>query len=149
MARSQETYGKKEREKKRQQKKDAKAKRKAERQANPDAGGDNFMYVDKFGNFSSTPPEPVEQVEAEHIDISTPKKEDRMDEVDNQIERTGVVTFFNDSKGYGFIKDKASQESIFVHINNVTEDIVEGNMVTFEIEKGHKGPTAVKVTVKR
>lgn len=149
MARSQETYGKKEREKKRQQKKDAKAKRKAERQANPDAGGDNFMYVDKFGNFSSTPPEPVEQVEAEHIDISTPKKEDRMDEVDNQVERTGVVTFFNDSKGYGFIKDKASQESIFVHINNVTEDIVEGNMVTFEIEKGHKGPTAVKVTVKR
>lgn len=149
MARSQETYGKKEREKKRQEKKDAKAKRKAERLANPDAAGDNFMYVDKFGNLTATPPEPVEQINAEDIDISTPKKEDRMDEEDTQVERTGVVSFFNESKGYGFIKDKASQESIFVHINNTTETIVEGNLVTFEIEKGHKGPTAVKVTVKR
>lgn len=149
MARSQETYGKKEREKKRQEKKEAKAKRKAERLANPDAAGDNFMYVDKFGNLTDTPPEKVEQVNVEDIDISTPKKEDRMSEEDTQVERTGVVTFFNDSKGYGFIKDKASQDSVFVHVNNLNEDIVEGNMVTFEIEKGPKGPSAVNVTVKR
>lgn len=149
MARSQETYGKKEREKKRLEKKEAKAKRKAERQANPDAEGENFMYVDKFGNFSSTPPPPAESINAEDIDISTPKKEDRMSEEEIQTERTGVVTFYNDSKGYGFIKDKVSQDSVFVHVNKLNEEIVEGNMVTFEIEKGPKGPSAVNVTVKR
>ncbi|NVK05456.1 MAG: cold shock domain-containing protein [Flavobacteriia bacterium] len=149
MGRSQETYSKKEREKKKQQKKDAKAKRKEERKQNSDGSGDNFMYVDKFGNFSETPPPPAEKMKAEDINVSTPKKEDRMDPEEIATERSGVVTFFNDGKGYGFIKDKVSQESIFVHVNNTTEDIVEGNLVTFEIEKGPKGPTAVKVTVKR
>lgn len=149
MGRSQETYNKKEREKKKQQKKDAKAKRKAERKENNDGSGDNFTYVDKFGNFSDTPPPPVESTKAEDIDISTPKKEDRMDPEEIAVERSGVVTFFNDGKGYGFIKDKVSQESIFVHVNNTEETIVEGNLVNFEIEKGPKGPTAVKVTVKR
>jgi len=149
MGRSQETYSKKEREKKKQQKKEAKAKRKAERQASGDSTGDNITYVDKFGNFSDTPPPPAKKVKADDIVLGVPKKEDRVDEEDTDIERKGVVTFFNDSKGYGFIKDKASQESIFVHVNNTTEPIVEQNMVTFEIEKGPKGPTAVKVKVIR
>ncbi|KAB2810060.1 cold-shock protein [Phaeocystidibacter luteus] len=149
MGRSQETYNKKEREKKKLQKKEAKAKRKAERQANSDSTGDNFTYVDKFGNFSDTPPPPAEKTKAEDIIIGTPKKEDRMDEEELATERSGVVTFFNDGKGYGFIKDKVSQESIFVHVNNTTETIIEGNLVTFEIEKGPKGPTAVNVAVKR
>lgn len=149
MGRSQETYNKKEREKKKQQKKDAKAKRKAERKENNDGSGDNFTYVDKFGNFSDTPPPPAEKTKAEDIQVSTPKKEDRGPAEDLSVERTGTVTFFNEGKGYGFIRDKSSQESIFVHVNNTTEDIIEGNLVTFEIEKGPKGPTAVKVTVKR
>jgi cold shock CspA family protein len=147
MARSQETFGKKEREKKKQQKKEAKLKRKAERQANDEPKGDNITYVDKYGNFSDTPPPPTEKVNAEDIVLGIPKREDMEEEMD--VERKGVVTFFNESKGYGFIKDKASQESVFVHINNTTEPIVEQNMVTFEIEKGPKGPTAVNVKVIR
>ena len=59
--------------------------------------------------------------------------------------RKGTVTFFNDSKGYGFIRDSETKESVFVHINNVLEDIKEGNLVSFEVEMGQKGPTAVKV----
>ena len=59
--------------------------------------------------------------------------------------RKGKVTFFNDAKGYGFIKDLKSQESIFVHINSLTEAIKENDKVSFEVEQGPKGLSAVRV----
>ena len=59
--------------------------------------------------------------------------------------REGQVKFFNDEKGYGFINDKATKESIFVHINNVEGELRENDRVTFEIENGPKGPNAVNV----
>jgi len=59
--------------------------------------------------------------------------------------RRGKLTFFNDSKGYGFIRDSETQDSVFVHINEFQDDIMEGNTVTFEVEKGLKGPAAVRV----
>ena len=59
------------------------------------------------------------------------------------------MTFFNDSKGYGFIRDAETQESVFVHINNLTEPIKENNRVSFEVEMGPKGPNAVKVKLIR
>ena len=62
--------------------------------------------------------------------------------------RTGIVSFFNESKGYGFIKDMQTQESIFVHINALTEPLKENNMVTFETEQGQKGLSAIKVKKK-
>ena len=58
---------------------------------------------------------------------------------------TGTVKWFSNSKGYGFIRDAVTQESIFVHVNEFQDDIMEGNMVSFEIEKGQKGPAAVRV----
>ena len=58
MGRSQETFNKKEREKKRQKKKELKAKKKEERKANPSDKGDNITYMDVYGNFHDTPPEP-------------------------------------------------------------------------------------------
>ena len=61
--------------------------------------------------------------------------------------RKGVVTFFNEAKGYGFINDLRSQRSIFVHANNAKEQLKERQKVSFEIEQGPKGPTAVNVTV--
>ena len=146
MGRSQETFNKKEREKKRAKKKEAKAKKMEERKANPTDKGDNLTYVDVYGNFHETPPEPTKKVKAKDIVIGVPKKEEGEEE--DPVHR-GVVSFFNDSKGYGFIKDKDTQQSIFVHANGLTEDIVENNLVTFEIEKGPKGPNAVNVKVER
>lgn len=146
MARSQETFGKKEREKKRKQKKDAKLKQKEERKANPVDKGDNITYVDVYGNFHETPPTPIEKVDIEDIVIGVPKKEESEEE---DPMRTGVVTFFNDSKGYGFIKDKETQESVFVHVNALEEEIVENNMVSFETERGPKGLNAINVKVIR
>ena len=63
--------------------------------------------------------------------------------------KTGKVKFFNESKGFGFIKDSESQESIFVHANNLLEAIKENNLVTFEIMMGPKGPAATQVKIIR
>jgi cold shock protein len=59
--------------------------------------------------------------------------------------KEGTVKFFNNTKGFGFIKVKDSDEEIFVHSTNLIDKIREGNKVTFEIEKDEKGLSAVKV----
>ncbi|MEQ8575905.1 MAG: cold shock domain-containing protein, partial [Fulvivirga sp.] len=107
-----------------------------------------IAYVDENGNISATPPDPTKkkEIKSESIEINTPKRED-LPEADKV--RKGVVTFFNDSKGYGFIKDSETQESVFVHANNLIDQIKDNNMVTFEVEMGPKGPTAVEVKVDR
>ena len=147
MARSQETFSKKENEKKRQQKKRDKAEKKEERQANSKKGQsleDQMAYLDENGNLSSTPPDPKKkkQFKAEDIQIGTPKQEpgDPADAF-----RKGVITFFNESKGYGFIKDSQTQESVFVHINDLSGPVKERDAVEFEVENGQKGPNAVRV----
>ncbi|MDQ2656329.1 MAG: cold shock domain-containing protein [Bacteroidota bacterium] len=147
MGKSQETWNKKENEKKKQKKKKEKEAKREERKANPKGNSFEIAYVDEFGNFSSTPPDPSSKVKVkeEDIQISVPRhtvsKEDLI--------RKGIVTFYNDSKGYGFIKDLETQESVFVHVNNTTEPIKENNKVTYEVEMGPKGPSAVKVKVSR
>jgi cold shock CspA family protein len=102
-----------------------------------------IAYVDAEGNITSTPPDPSkkEEVKLEDIEVSVPQSEDvPLDPI-----RRGVVTFFNDSKGFGFIRDLETKESVFVHVNNVLEDITEGNEVSFEVEMGPKGPSAIQV----
>ncbi|RYZ46031.1 MAG: cold shock domain-containing protein [Sphingobacteriales bacterium] len=146
MGRSQETVGKKEKEKKKAKKRQDKEERKEERKANNSKGkGLNEMlaYIDENGNISDTPPDPAKrkEINIEEILISAPKH----NPADREVERKGVVSFFNDAKGYGFINDLQSQESIFVHINNTSGPLKERDKVTFETEKGPKGLTAVKV----
>ncbi len=147
MAGSQDSYNKKEREKKRLKKKKDKELQKEERKANSKKGKnfeDMIAYVDEFGNFSSTPPDPSkkEKVKAEDIRISVARKEN---EPKVETVRRGIVSFFNESKGFGFIKDSQTGESFFVHVNNLDVEIKENNKVSFELEKGPKGPMAVRV----
>ncbi len=141
-----ETWNKKEREKKKRQNKKEKAEKKAERKEQNKNGDPESMYayLDENGNLSSMPPDPRKKIviNVEDIELGVPKHEptDPQDLI-----RKGTVTFFNDSKGYGFIKDAETKESIFVHANSLTERITENNKVTFEIEMGPKGPNAVNV----
>lgn len=58
---------------------------------------------------------------------------------------TGTVKFFNDSKGFGFIKDSDSEKEYFVHSNGLKESIRENDEVTFDLEEGRKGLNAVNV----
>lgn len=148
MGRSQETFGKKEVRNKKEKKRQEKEKKRLARKENEGKGGldDMIAYVDENGMLSSTPPDPTKKTEIklEDIEIGVPTRSD--EDAEDPI-KTGIVSFFNDSKGYGFIKDLSSKDSIFVHINNTIDDIKEGNKVSYEIEMGHKGPTAVKVTL--
>jgi CspA family cold shock protein len=58
---------------------------------------------------------------------------------------TGIVKFFNNSKGFGFIKDKNSDKEYFVHATGLTDEIRENDEVTFELQEGKKGLNAVNV----
>lgn len=145
MARSPETYNKIEKEKKRLKKRQEKLAKKEQRKTEGHKSGldDMIMYVDENGNFTDTPPDPTKKskVKAENIEIGIPRRdEENIDPV-----HKGKVEFFNDAKGFGFIKDLDNQEKYFVHVNGLVDDIAEGDKVTFELEKGMKGMNAVNV----
>jgi cold shock CspA family protein len=147
MASSQDTFAKREREKQRIKKQQEKLEKMKERKTNkekPKSLEDMMVYLDENGNLSSKPPDPRKKIviNAEDIEIGVPKQEPVNPE---DLIRKGVVTFFNDAKGYGFIKDLETQESLFVHINSLEEEIKEHNKVTFEVQMGPKGANAVNV----
>lgn len=147
MGKSQQSFNKKEREKKRQKKRKEKAEKKEQRRLDLENGvttQQEFMYVDEFGNLTPTPPDPANKLEinAEDIQVSVPKKGDLPEE--DPI-RNGSVKFFNTEKGYGFIIDKVTKESIFVHAAGLIDEIENNSIVTYEVEMGQKGPNAVRV----
>jgi CspA family cold shock protein len=57
----------------------------------------------------------------------------------------GTVKFFNESKGYGFIKEEDSSKEYFVHANGLIDEIRENDQVTFDLQEGRKGLNAVNV----
>ncbi len=59
----------------------------------------------------------------------------------------GIVKFFNESKGFGFIKDEDSSKEYFVHSSGLNESITENDIVTFDIAQGKKGLNAVNVKI--
>jgi len=59
--------------------------------------------------------------------------------------KNGIVKFFNNSKGFGFIKEADSVKEYFVHSSGLKDDIKENDEVTFELEPGKKGLNAVNV----
>ncbi len=146
MAKSQQTYNKKEKEKQRQKKREEKQKKREARKAEKESGGGiPFAYVDQFGNLTDTPPEPTEkeEIDASSIVLGIPQKEESEEEVDPM--RKGKVAFFDHSKGFGFIMDTDSQEKHFVHVSGLIDEINENDKVTFLLEKGQRGMNAVQV----
>lgn len=149
MGRSSETFSKKEKEKARLKKSKEKKEKAEDRKANGSKGKsleDMMAYIDEHGNITSTPPDPSKKIRVNAEDILTgiPKKED----IPYDTVRNGIVSFFNEAKGYGFIKDMQTQESVFVHINSLKEPLKENNLVTFETEQGPKGLSAINVKKK-
>lgn len=147
MSRSQESFNKKEVRKNKEKKRKDKESRRQARKENEKSGSldDMIAYVDEHGRITDTPPDPdkpKEKTKLKDIELSPPKKEDQP-ELD--IIRKGTVTFFNESKGYGFIRDHETNESIFVHSSNMLEPVGERDKVIFETEQGPRGLTAIKV----
>jgi cold shock CspA family protein len=149
MGRSQETYNKKEVRNKKEKKRKEKEQKRLDRRDSDKSGSfeDMIAYVDENGMITSTPPDPERknQIKTEDIEISTRRQED----IPFDPEKKGTVTFYNETKGFGFIRESETQMSVFVHVNQLLEPIKEGNLVSFIIEKGLKGPTATQVKLIR
>ncbi len=144
-----DSWNKKEREKLKQKKKKDKAEKKLERKENSQDGkslADMMAYVDENGNISSTPPDPSKRIEVklEDIEIGVPEQ---IPLTQAELTRSGKISFFNHDKGFGFIKDSVSQESVFVHVNELEAEVQENDKVSFEVEKGQRGPVAVNVKI--
>lgn len=149
MAKSQETYSKKERTKKKLQKRREKELQREERRlAGPSNSSleDMLAYVDENGNLTTTPPDPTRkktEINPEEIAVSVPKLES-VEEDPNQ-EYTGVITYFNHEKGFGFIEEATSKERVFVHINDLKDEPTEQNQVTFTVITTPRGKQAENV----
>lgn len=144
-----EFFSKRDREKKKQQARKEKEEKKRERKENARDGNslaDMIAYVDDNGNLTSTPQDPSKRREynLEDIQISAPKAEDR--NAEDQFEE-GVVTFYNEEKGYGFIRDSRTKQSVFVHHRQLSGPVQINQKVRFLIAKGLKGPEAIEVSV--
>ncbi|MCC9071297.1 cold shock domain-containing protein [Flavobacterium sp. F-65] len=61
--------------------------------------------------------------------------------------KTGVVKFYNEAKGFGFITEEGTGQDVFVHASGLKEQISENDSVQFEIVDGKKGKNAVEVKV--
>jgi len=57
----------------------------------------------------------------------------------------GTVKFFNDLKGFGFIKETNSDQEYFVHVSGLISEIRENDEVTFDLQEGRKGLNAINV----
>ncbi|HEY9004506.1 cold-shock protein [Ohtaekwangia sp.] len=152
MAKQDESAHKKDLEKRKLQKKKEKEQRREERKAQAKEGRsfeDMLAYVDENGNIVSTPPDPTKKKVIDEKDVVIGARNSNSEQGNNAADsaRKGKVTFFNSGKGFGFIKDSQTQESIFVHVNNVNGPIKENDTVTFETERGPKGLSAVRVKV--
>jgi cold shock CspA family protein len=148
MAKSKETFNKREKEKQRQRQKQEKKEKMDERKANQGKSkslDDMMAYIDDDGNITSTPPDPKKKrvFSAEEIQIGVPKATDEASDAPHE----GRVDYFNESKGFGFIID-TSGDKVFFHVNQLTEAVNEQDKVFFEVERGPRGWNAVAVRKK-
>jgi cold shock CspA family protein len=149
MGRSHETFGKKETRTKQEKKRKEKEKKRIERKENKSGSFEDMIaYVDEFGNITSTPPDPSlkKEINPEEIELGAARNTELNSE---QLIRNGIVSFFDESKGFGFIKDLQNRQDVYVHANGLLEPIRENNKVTFELAKGPKGFYAVNVKISR
>ncbi|MBW7871617.1 MAG: cold shock domain-containing protein [Flavobacteriia bacterium] len=140
-----DSYNKKAVRQKKLEKRKTKQERREERKLNNDKGKnweEMVVYLDEFGQPTDVPPEKQIRTEIELDDIllgAAPV------EIVEEAALTGVVKSFFSDKGYGFIQEDISGDTVFVHANHLTETIAENDRVTFEKEKTTKGFAAINV----
>jgi|SRR5690554_3973028 cold shock CspA family protein len=138
------SFNKREIEKNKIQKRKEKQLKKEARKLEPtDSFEDMIAYVDANGVITDERPEPSknEEIELEDIEISIPPKE----VVEKVGDPTGRVDFYDESRGFGFIKEADSPRKFFFHKSNAEHGIGEDDLVTYRLENGLKGINAVDV----
>lgn len=144
-----ETFSKRERRKKKIERRREKELRRDERRHTATKGKtleEMMAYVDENGNLSQTPPDPKNayKVAVEDILIDIPKAAPE----DPDAMLTGVVSYFDPSKGYGFIVNEQTKERLFVHVSNLGQSSTELNMgdkVSYTAAQSPRGMQAVSV----
>jgi cold shock CspA family protein len=148
MGRSQETSSKKEIKKKQDKKKKDKEQKRVKRKLEGKKGFDDMIaYVDQYGMITSTPPDSREvknTIAAEDIQLGARSNSHNSP---GDLVKNGVVSFFNERKGFGFIRENESGTSYFFHIKNLVDEVVQGNRVSFETGRGPKGVTALNIRI--
>lgn len=140
-----DSYNKKAVRKRKAEKRKIKQQRREERKLDNDKGKswkEMIVYLDEFGQPTDVPPAEQERSEVELDDIllgAAPV------EIVEEVPLTGVVKSFFSDKGYGFILEDNSGDSVFVHTNNLLEPISENDKVTYDKEKTAKGFAAINV----
>jgi len=145
MAKSKETFNKKQKETKRLQKRQQKESRKQERESSKQKGlplSEMMAYIDENGNLTNTPPE---HGALRHLKRPVNVRNNNVSTEESRHLRTGVVTFFNEAKGFGFIQDLASKERVFMHVSDLVDKVKEQATVHFEVERGERGLSARKI----
>lgn len=126
-----------------QKRKEKQLRREARKNQPTDSFEDMIAYVDANGVITDERPEPSneEVIELEDIEISIPPKE-----VEERVgDPTGRVDFYDESRGFGFIKEADSPRKFFFHKSNAEYGIGEDDLVTYRLENGLKGINAVDV----
>jgi cold shock CspA family protein len=139
-----ESFSKKEKTKQKAKNKRDKAEKMKERKTKNSKGKsleDMMAYIDENGDITSTPPDGKKRndIKLEDIQLGAAPI------IREEVLRTGIVSFFNDAKGYGFIIDDKTKENVFVHSNQLEQPVKEKDGVTFEKERNAKGFSATKV----
>lgn len=149
MGKSKETSSKKDVRNKQIKKRKEKEQRRLDKKEQGSKSFDDMIaWVDENGRITNTPPDPTQkktEVDINSIEIGTPKAEFRESRPEKL--RSGKVIYYDDSKGYGFIADSRSRESVFVHVNECESQIRVNDLVEFETESSPRGPKAVRVKV--
>ena len=143
------SFTKRDLEKKKQEKRLAKQQKKEERKnSGTSSFEDMIAYVDENGVITDTPFFFFVfflEIDISTIEVSTPRKTD--EPVITEYE--GRVEFFNTSKGYGFIKNLKNAEKYFFHVSGLQDEVTDGNLVTFKLERGPRGMNAVEIKHKK
>jgi cold shock protein len=139
-----ESVAKKEKEKQKAKNKRDKAEKMQARKSNNNKGkslSDMMAYVDENGDLTSRPPDGRAKKEINLEDIQLGAQVSAPED----LNKIGVVSIFNDAKGYGFIVEEKTRENIFVHANSLLQPIKERDRVTFQKERTPKGYAATNV----
>jgi cold shock CspA family protein len=145
-----DSVSKKEKEKKKARLKQEKEQKKQERKVNNNKGkdlDDMMAYIDENGNLSSTPPDPLRMLEINAADIELDIS--KLVSEPEELIKKGIVNNYNVDKGYGFITEAKTKQSIFFHKNALLTDVKERDTVTFEVVKTPKGLNAINVSVSK
>ena len=149
MAKSQQTFKKKEKEKKKQKKKQAKLERRELRKQQKTERGkltleEQLSYLDENGHIVSEKPDPSKKVEIK-LDQIVLGGNPGLANDESDIERKGKVNYFDHEKVFGFIIDSKSGDRVFAHINDCYESIKENHKVSYVLTHNPKGAVAIDV----